>query len=455
MASDSPYDRLRTPSSAAARLQGALAAFDLRRYLETTRREGRLCQPAHTRATALGLYKELCDLQGRRLTVTPDLASAAELAHRTLRSDWRFSCDGKPRYSSYLNMPVLNWYLGTHERTCITQIWSRCSSAISVLLRDALQFETRSLAGREPLNQSSFDPGAVEVRIEHLATVLCAANAEETPSLPDSSFHAPERWDACVGPSNELALIHLTAFPLTQEHDEYFFIRTLQISECCFWAILTATLATTEALKHEQRRHAERYLDVALSFSALLPAMLHTLKTMTSPRFERFREQTGDASALQSRSYQLMQVALTGTSAKTLGTITSVAELRDLRYYDTPDYVPLASAYEAPKTVHKAQQGVVAVKIDELSRELRKWRKLHRGIVRTYLTARAPGTGGTDGTEYLKLTVDMDIAASLHQDDIGCGADCRGTPSHYGPRHLSWALTDAAGHARAVLSGTN
>ncbi len=437
-------------------LSRALAEFDLADYVARARADGRVAMSPRLRAEACALYTQVVAFRRANTTIPRALDDVLELAERVLFSEWFLSQSKFPRYRAYTNMAVLNWCLGTHRRTPYQEIWTRCAAAIRVLLRDVLAFEADSLAGLETRGADSFDRDAVLARVaqlESISAVVAGSDAgiEATPSAP---LAPPAAWQGYLADSDSgptLALVYLTSFPLTREHDEYMFLRTLHISECCFWAILTAALAAVECLKHENAALAERCLAVALPFAELLTPMIRALKTMTGARFERFREATGAASALQSRTYQLMQIALTGVNPATIDVVAGVEELRELKLYDQPLYATLADLTAPLYADARSPTHSLVDHCDRLSRELRKWRKVHRGIVRDYLATRPQGTGGTDGAGYLKHAVDTTIAAAA-----GCQARLRAR------ERQEWAAAGRPpvpaadqGHARPVLWAQN
>ena len=105
-----------------------------------------------------------------------------------------------------------------------------------------------------------------------------------------------------------------------------------------------------------------------------------------------------------------MQIALTGVHPDTIKTVKSVDELKDLRLYDQPLFTTLAHFASSAKIRHSHEP--LMHDLEVLSKELRKWRKVHRGIVRLYLAESPEGTGGTDGPDYLKHTVDTTISGT-------------------------------------------
>lgn len=432
-----------------AELTDALADFDVARYVTQARAHGRTQLPTHAREEASSLYERIVAVREHHATIPRPLDDVLELARRVLFPEWFLSRSRFPRYRVYINLGVLNWYLRTNKRVHYQDIWLRCIAAIGVLVDDVLAFEIDSLAGLERRGACSFDRRAVASRVALLEEIGHAFIGEH-PRYGCALGHPPESWQGYVSRSGSvLALTFLTAFPLTGEHDEYMFIRTLHISECCFWGILTASLAAIESLKRGDAEVAISCLAVALAFAQLLTPLIRALKTMSGARFEQFREATGEASAIQSRTYQLMQIALTGAHPGTIGVLTQIDELRELRFYDQPGYLTLADL-AARGCLDADTRRELAYHLDAIDHELRKWRKVHRGIVRNYLATRPVGTGGTNGAEYLKRTVELTIAGS-HRDRHGATPGSQALPDL--PREVS-AVSEPRG-ARPVLSEDN
>jgi tryptophan 2,3-dioxygenase len=433
-------------------MRAALAGFDLAGYVEQARSRGRAQLPDELRREAGALYEQICEFRASHYVVARDLDDTLELSQRVLFSEWFVGRVGSPRYRAYANIGVLNWYLGTTRRVPYQAIWRHAAEAVKLLLQDVIAFEVGSLAGIETCSAASFDLSAVRARVERLRALAASLASVEAP-IGLVGVSPPKRWAAYTSEPSS-ALIHLTAFPLTDEHDEYFFLRAIHISESCFWGILTATLAAVESLKRRRTLTAARCLCVALPFAELLTPLFQAIKTMSPQRFLRFRDATGNASAIQSRTYQLMQIALTGANPETIKIIASIDELKDLRLYDQPSFTSLASLAHQVGDARRAERASLGESIDGLSKALLKWRKLHRGIVRTYLADIPEGTGGTSGPSYLKRTVDMTIAGAP------CSHD-RGAHPHEEPPNapVQWAreadAVSCPAQAQPVLTASN
>ena len=245
-------------------IEDRLCSFDIANYVEQARLNGRARLPPDVRIRACDLYSDICNFRAEHQMIPRELDETLEFAHRVLTPEWLLSHSEFPRYRSYTNIAVLNWYLGTVHRIPYQDIWLRCATAIRLLLRDLIALEVNSLAGIESRGMNSFDECAVRARILLLKEILAAlSSGADIGAVVDAP---PSAWRSYLSePGSELAVIYLTALPLTQQHDEYLFLRVLHISECCFWGILTATLATIESLKRDDIETASKCLHVAPS----------------------------------------------------------------------------------------------------------------------------------------------------------------------------------------------
>jgi tryptophan 2,3-dioxygenase len=383
-------------------IRDALGAFDLARYVEQISEVGRAQWPAEQRETAVSLYREVCAFRSSQPLISRPLDDELELARRVLYPEWCIAT-GMPQYRAYINADVLNWFLHTTVRTAYQDVWRRCVLAIKIILDDLQRSEAEAL--RDVAHRrAGFDEAAVRDRLDRVEDLRSIFD-EEIPESVSLTRGPPAGWaEYLPRKSQSLALVHLTALPLTLEHDERFFLRIIHLSECCFFAILTASLASAERLKRNQVGVAAECLRVALPFAEFLTPLFQALKTMSPEHFHRFRDATGAASAIQSRTYQLMQVSLMGVNPATIDTVTEFEGLQDLRICDQPDFVSLATLACKHNVTLSPHHAAWTEILCALRKELYKWRTMHVGIVRKYL-AGLPGTGGTTAVEYLNRSL--------------------------------------------------
>lgn len=388
-----------------------LAAFSPDEYVDAAMVAGRTGIPSALRAHAADLYDAIVAFRRAESYISRKLDDVLELAQRFLYPEWFLANNPLPRYRAYTNVGVLNWYLDTVRRTPYQQIWMRCGAALRLLLDDLQAFEVNSLAGLEVRYSGSFVPDISRERVQRLRQIqtgLAPGSTTMPPVMTDGTLS----WTDYVSTAGmDYALLRLTAFPQTTEHDEYLFLRAIHISECCFWGVLTATLATVESLKRGDIRTAITCLRVALPFATVLTPVFQTLKTMPPSHFRNFRDATGQASAVQSRTYQLMQIALLGPNPETIGLVAGLEDLNYLSAYDHPAFTSLAKvmrALDQSNSQYAQELHGVAARLDK---ELKKWRTLHLGIARNYLADIPEGTGGTSGASYLRKSVQRTIDA--------------------------------------------
>jgi tryptophan 2,3-dioxygenase len=393
------------PEITEEQIREALAAFDLSNYLTEIGKAGRAGVSSATRGEAARLYERICAFSDANSSVSRELDDVLTFARRVLLAEWFLSRAKAPNYRAYANIGVLNWYLHTDRRATYQDIWRRCAVAIQALLQDLIAFEVKSLAGVEPRGSDSYDERAVRDRVARLRAVESVFDGEPGQAML-SRTGRPMTLTSCVQESHSTStLVTFTALPQTVEHDEYLFLRTIHISECCFWAILTASLAAGESLKRKRMKVAKDCLSVALPFAELLTPLFQALKTMSPEHFRRFRDATGDASAVQSRAYQLMQIALSGVNPNTIQIVTGFDDLQNLASYDQPDFASLVRLSDSDEASGPPRAPTLSRELTALRRELYKWRTLHLGIARKYLADIPEGTGGTTGPLYLKRSV--------------------------------------------------
>jgi len=259
------------------------------------------------------------------------------------------------------------------------------------------------MAGLENESQVGFDVDAVERRLDKLSVLEAWSSREGVCSLPvDCSWQADSWVEFAADPSRVSALVAFTSFPQTAQHDEVLFLRTIHCSECCFWGVLAAVTAALEETKHSRMGRAARLLKDGVGFAQFLVPLVEVMKTMPPEAFREFRDATGDASAIQSRTYQRMQIHLQGLDASKVRYLKEIPELSDLLLFGHPNF----------KHLRKVVQQMEAASADTVTQEflgaaqalddaLFGWRKLHLGVAKKYL-ADVSGSGGTPGFGYLK-----------------------------------------------------
>nr|UZC79439.1 KrmK [uncultured bacterium] len=195
----------------------------------------------------------------------------------------------------------------------------------------------------------------------------------------------------------------MTAFPVSCEHDEYFFMRVLQMSECCFWGALSAVIAAIEATKFGCLEEAMAHMAQALEFLDLLQPITQVLKTIPPEHFWAFRDATDGSSAIQSRWFHLLHIYLHGLDERKIAIFADIPEISDLIHYGKPGFVSLRSLLRGFAGQPPPELEAFADMASQLDASLYAYRCVHLGIVHRFLPPDAKqGTGGTSGIPYLR-----------------------------------------------------
>lgn len=306
--------------------------------------------------------------------------------------------DGRPDYYQYSDLRLFDWYLrSTRDQRRLRKL---CLDAVHTLCVDIRNFELEFQAGRIDGHDVDIDPEKITDRINVASTLATQLVTLGASPLVDKQTH--ECVESYVRAADRRGVLtHLTGMPLTRSHDEFMFIRVLQASELCFYAIRVAVTAAIDAIKTQAYARATEDVEASLTFTWILYRLLFVLRTMPVRHFEKFRYNTGAASAIQSVNYQLLDVVLFGLASKKveylqrLGHLQPLLQMADARFVSLRDTVRRADSV-APDS---AQFLDVCRRLD---RSLLQWRGLHLSFAKTYIPHQAHGTGGTTGAAYLR-----------------------------------------------------
>ncbi|PZG23904.1 hypothetical protein C1I95_02480 [Micromonospora craterilacus] len=204
--------------------------------------------------------------------------------------------------------------------------------------------------------------------------------------------------------------LRLSMLPVHVTHDEYLFIRVLQAYECLFAGVADELGGVVAALAVDAARPAAARLAYARDLLGSAGPLFSLLATMQRTSFQTFRQYTEGASAIQSRSYKLVE-SLCRTPGE--GRLDSVA------YRSVPEV--LARVRAGQPTVEEAYRSavgegrlagadhdLVARRMGEFAATLLRWRRTHHRVAVRMLGARS-GTGYTEGTPYLAAVRDVPV----------------------------------------------
>ncbi len=380
-----------------------IEAFPLAEFVTMARECGRLGIDATLRADAARLYKTIHRFRADVSFVPEDAAAILDLAERFLYGEWFIAEHGFANYPSYIGLAIVKCALGVHLREDFRRGWEKCKASMHILLNDLLSYEVSSLAGIFPWYPNNRVQGVLCDRIAALHTLQTSLAAPSHGPIPIIPSHIPSWTQYAEKDHEHLTLGHLTALPVSCEHDEYFFMRVLQTSECCYWGALTAVIAAIEAAKFACLEDAIAHMEQALIFLDLLPPITQVLKTMPPEHFWAFRDATDGSSAIQSRWFHLLHIYLHGLDERKISIYADIPEICDLIHYGKPGFVSLRSLLRDFADRPPPEFDTFAETASRLDASLYAYRCVHLGIVHRFLPPEAKqGTGGTSGIPYLR-----------------------------------------------------
>ena len=347
------------------------------------------------------------------------LACGADLTLRRFLDVALDKHDGRYDYPTYTGLsllPIPRLEDGPEDAL------ARRDRLVVQLAADALGFELAALGGWTALMPVMRpDARTVQKRCRHgLRTALPAlerlglghAVTAEEPELAATQLAMLMRRESTLEERRALALSML---PVYVSHDEYLFIRVLQLFETTFALLAVDLSAAVQALADGDGAAATARVaraELTLHESAPLFSLLGTMQVES---FRTFREYTDGASAIQSRNYKIME---------------SLCRRPDRERLDSPAYTStpevrrrvlagnrtLDDAFEAASEAGRLDardREELAEAMGAFSETLRKWRQTHFSLAVRMLGDARPGTGHTAGTPYLKAVRNIDVFRSI------------------------------------------
>jgi tryptophan 2,3-dioxygenase len=225
--------------------------------------------------------------------------------------------------------------------------------------------------------------------------------------------------------AREQLTLRLSLLPVYVVHDEYMFMRVLQSYEATFALIGVQLRAAIAALAHGQAPAATRALTTAERAMREAAPLFSLVATMQPQAFLTFREFTDGASAIQSRSYKLVESLCRQPEQARLDSpaYRSVPEVRERVRAGQPDLDgALRSAQESGALTEEMHEAVCEA-MARFEAALLKWRQTHYRLAVRMLGQRR-GTGYTEGVPYLEKARGLRVFTSAHPHREG-GATAR------------------------------
>lgn len=386
----------------------SLSAFDLLAYEEKVGRFGRarlrddrtLVSQIVTLSAAATMLHDNWSVSNDRL-----LYATVEAARHFLSAQEYVLTQDKPRYEPYATIRLLRHVLevDSHQPLSVTRrkIWAIFHR---ILLRQ-IDFEIKALSGTLDAEREQFEFVVSRARLKELAAAQARIPRRfGIIAVPDFIEDLGDLWGIGGDRFGAAIVDRLLVFPQTTCHDEVAFISLIQAAECLFWGTLIFVQRALAAINVGRLAEAVALVGAATEFATPLIKIFHCVKTMPPDHFLGFREATGDASAVQCQSWQLLDAHVYGVLPEKASILEGIPEVRHVLAFSNPHFVPLVHVVGQLGDAEIETELIEA--IIGLDNWLRAWRKFHENQLagRTnpgYLPPDALGTGRTSGYGYL------------------------------------------------------
>jgi tryptophan 2,3-dioxygenase len=406
-----------------------LSAFDLAAYEEKVGRLGRarLREDNALIAQIVSLSAEATLLHDNwNVSNDRSLNATVKAARHFLSAQEYVLTHDKPRYEPYAAILLLRHVLGvdSHQPLSVTQrkIWA-IFRQILLCQRD---FEVKAISGVLDPKREQFEAAASKARLKELAAVQALIpHRFGIVALPDIIGGAGDRRKVGDDRFGDAIVDHLLVFPQTTCHDEVAFIRLIQMAECLFWGTLMFVQRALAAIRVGPLAEAIPLLAAATEFATPLIKVFHCVRTIPPDHFLGFREATGEASAVQCQSWQMLDAHVYGVLPSKASVLEDIPEVRHVLALSNPHFVPLvqvAGQLGGSETEAELTEAIIG-----LDHRLRAWRKFHEKQLAgrtnpSYLPPEALGTGGTSGYGYLAAQQPPRAAKISAQRRAGSGS---------------------------------
>jgi tryptophan 2,3-dioxygenase len=339
-----------------------------------------------------------------QLTVGPDPSGRLlqQFLHTALdKAEWRFD------NPSYLAIDLLDLPAAGDRDTVAAQ--RRRDVLLAGLVADLVRFELDAAEGTTELLPQMRPDGRLAAKRCRLGMRALLPALErlgvKTEIAEDGGPQAARELCALVDATlndDERRTVRLSILPVSQVHDEYMFIRVLQAYETAFSLAAVQLAAAVEALEGGDGAAAARAIRAAeTSFREAKP-LFSLIGTMLPEAFLTFREFTDGASAIQSRSYKVVESLCRKPDGERVDSpaYESVPEVRARVLAGQANITASLVAARDAGTLTDAEEDAVTEAMGGFEAVLLEWRKTHHRIAMRMLGERR-GTGYTAGVPYL------------------------------------------------------
>jgi tryptophan 2,3-dioxygenase len=330
--------------------------------------------------------------------------------------------DGRYEYPTYIGLPLLP-IPGVDEPWPIDAqaALRRRDQLVLALLADVVGFELDSADGHTDLfPEMPPDARTVAKRCRHVLRVAEPAleRSGMAPTIDDIDpvSAARELRDTVVArlTARERRVLKLSMLPVYVSHDEYLFIRVLQLFETTFASLALALLDAVHALADADADTASD--NVALAEETLRESapLFSLLGTMQIESFRTFRNFTDGASAIQSRNYKAVESICRRPDPVRLDSAAylSTPEVRKRVLAGSATLDDAFASACAADLLLAGERETLEETMLEFSATLQRWRHTHYRLAVRMLGERT-GTGSTEGAGYLASVRTIDVFRSV------------------------------------------
>lgn len=336
-------------------------------------------------------------------------------------------------YRTYLGLALLPMCSLEDPRDIVRFARARRDRLVAHLIGDLLGFELAVLARRcDELPEMRPGRPVVEKRcrvaVRFMRPVLARLGLGSTEIGPDH-LGAARHLTAVIEPelsTLDRRILKLSMLPVYVCHDEYLFIRVLQLFEATFALLAVQLRAAVQATANGDLLRAADHVSVSEEALQESAPLFSLLGTMQRDAFRTFRAYTEGASAIQSRSYKTIEALCRQPEHNRLRSVafSSVPEVQQRVLAGTVSLdealVSARSSRASPPEHLRLLEGAM----ERFSTTLLRWRRSHYRLAVAMLGQRT-GTGYTEGTPYLESVQSIPVFPSVDPSRAGAPTDGR------------------------------
>jgi tryptophan 2,3-dioxygenase len=352
----------------------------------------------------------------------PDPYQGSALLHRFLQialDKW----DGRYDYPTYTALALLPMPSVDDPPEQLPYALPRRDRLVVQLIADLLGFELAAGKGGTDLLPRMRPDARTTAKRYRLARRVAAPALRRLGLAGEVIAADPEQAarDLCAAVQPEQSaldrrILQLSMLPVYVVHDEYMFIRVLQLFEITFALLAVELRGAVYALTaHEDCTTATRCVDVATTLLRESAPLFSLLATMQVEAFRTFRDFTDGASAIQSRNYKILESLCRTPDPDRLASAAYLS-VPEVRARVLTGNFTLDEAFEAACAsgfLSHADREELTAAMGRFAATLRRWRQTHYSLAVRMLGDQRPGTGATEGTPYLKAVRTIPVFRSV------------------------------------------